>query len=155
LTYDLFTPIIALSEAEEWKDAVLEWRLVSIGYDQKGTFCICTHFIKEVCYIENVSNGNRTIVGNHCISQFRGSDLTSVFRALSKGKVNPALIAYAFEEGIITPWERDFMNDTWRKRKFVGNQKNKFDEIKRKIYRACRTRPSLHARNSLPDGGWK
>ena len=137
--FDLFPQILTLSEATEWKDVALEWRLVWIQWDKEGDHCICGHFIKEKCFIENVVNGNRTVVGNCCIKKFKGRDLTSVFRALARGKVNAALIAYAFEEGILNEWERDFMYDNWRKRKFTWKQKNKLEQIKRKIYKACQT----------------
>jgi len=137
-SFDLFPEIMNLSEADNWKDAALEWRLVGIQYDKKGDHCICGHFIMEKCFIENVVNDNRAVVGNHCIKKFKGMDLASVFRALSKGKVNAALIAYAFEEQIINKWERDFLYDRWRKRKSTSSQEDKFSEIKDKIYAVAR-----------------
>jgi len=138
-SFDLFPEIMKLSEADEWKDAALEWKLVWIQWDKEGDHCICGHFIKEKCFIENVVNGNRTVVGNYCIKKFKGRDLTSVFRALAQGKVNAALIAYAFEEGIINEYERDLMYNLWRKKKRTWKQRNKFEQIKQKIYKACKT----------------
>ena len=137
-TFRLFPEILMLSEADDWQDAALEWKLVGIQWDKKGDHCICGHFIKEKCFIKNIVNGNHTIVGNCCITKFKGEDLTSVFRALSQNKVNAALIGYAYEEGIINEWELDFMLKLWRKRKLTWKQRNKFNEIKAKIYKACK-----------------
>ena len=128
-----------LSEADEWKDAALEWNLVGISWEKEGGHCICGHFIKEFCYIRNVVNKNRTIVGNCCITKLGGQDLTNVFRALAQNKVNPALIGYALEARVISGWEFDFMMDVWRKRKFSEKQLNKYNEMKAKIYKACQT----------------
>ena len=88
-------------------------------------------------------NGNQAIVGNCCINlfpQFSGKvyDLASAFRALKNNKVNPALIEFARDEGIITKWEYDFSMDTWRKRKLSPRQARSRAQVKRKIYRACK-----------------
>ena len=126
-----------LSEADNWEDAALEWKLVGVSYVKEGGYCICGHFIKEFCFIRNVVNGSRTIVGNHCIKKFKGQDLTNVFRALAQNKINPALLGHAIDEDIITKWEFNFMMDVWRKRKLSYKQGGIFDAIKAKIYKAC------------------
>lgn len=136
--FRLFPEIIKLSEADNWGDAALEWKLVGIQWDKKGDHCICGHFIKEKCFIRNVVNGNHTLVGNCCIHKFKGRDLTSVFRALSRNKVNAALIGYAYEEDVINSWEFEFMINLWRKRRLSWKQRNKFIEVKAKIYEACK-----------------
>jgi len=135
--FQLFSGIIELSEADNWEDAVLEWKLIGIQYDKKGDFCICGHPIKEKCFMENVVNGKRVVVGNVCIHKFKGEDLTSVFRALADGRVNAALIGYAYEEDIISEWEYEFMLDVWRKRKRTYKQRRIFSRVKKKIYKAC------------------
>ena len=83
-------------------------------------------------------NDQTSTVGNCCINQFFARDLVSVFRALRANKINPALLAYADEEKVITKWEFNFMMDVWRKRKFTSSQSAKYNEIKDKIYSACR-----------------
>ncbi len=136
--FQLFPEIMKLSEATEWEDVALEWKLVWIQWDKEGDHCICGHFIKEKCFIRNVVNNNRAVVGNCCIKKFRGRDLTSVFRALSRGKINPALISYAFEGSIIDAWEEKFMLNFWRKRELSWAERNRFNIIRQKIYDACK-----------------
>ena len=136
--FELFPQIMELSEADNWQEAALEWKLIGIQWDKEGDYCICGHFIKEKCFIRNVVNNNRTVVGNCCIKKFKGKDLTNVFRALSQKRINPALIGYAYEEKVINEWEFDFMMDLWRKRKFSEKQERKFNEIKAKIFKACK-----------------
>lgn len=51
--FHLFEEILALSVATEWKDAAQEWRLFWVDRADEGTYCICGHFIKEMCFIEN------------------------------------------------------------------------------------------------------
>jgi len=137
-SFDLFPQIIELSEADTWEDAALEWKLVGVQWDKEGGYCICGHFIKEFCFIRNVVNDNQTIVGNCCIKKFKGQDLTNVFRALARNRVNPALLGYALEEGVINGWEFNFMMRYWRKRKMSYTEKRKFNEIKGKIFKACK-----------------
>ena len=141
--FDLFSPIIRMSEADTWEAAALEWNLITIEWRDEGGHCICTHFIKEHCQIENMINGNQTIVGNCCINkfpQFTGKvyNLGSAFRALRNKKVNPALIEFALDEKVINAWEYNYMMDIWRKRKLSRVQRDKKDQITRKIYRACK-----------------
>ena len=109
----------------------------SVGQEVYGGHCICTHYIKEKCYIRNMVNGKDTIVGNCCINHFGGRDLSSVFRALRDNRINPALLSYANEEDVINVWEFNFMMDVWRKRKFSFLQRAKYNQIKKKIYDAC------------------
>lgn len=142
MSFNLFDPIIRLSEADLWKDAAMEWKLLTIEWRDEGGHCICNHYIKEHCQIENMINGNQAIVGNCCINkfpQFSGKvyDLASAFRALKNKKVNAALIEFARDEGILNDWEYIFLLGTWRKRKFTSKQAQVFNRIKRKIRSAC------------------
>lgn len=91
-----------------------------------------------MCYIRNKVNNEDSVVGNCCINHFIGKDLKSVFRALRNNKINPALLFYTHEAKIITKWEYDFMMDVWRKRKFTYKQRRVYNQIKKKIYDACK-----------------
>ena len=142
--YNLFEPIIKLSVADNWDEAKLEWELVTIIWREEGGNCICTHFIKEHCQIENIINGNNTVVGNCCINQFpriSGDvvDLNSCFRALKNKRINPALVDFARDQNIINDWEMNFLLDLWLKRKLTYKQQLKKDEISRMIFKACRS----------------
>lgn len=141
--YELFRPIIELSVADEWEAAAQEWKLLTIEWRDEGGHCICSHYIKEHCQIENMINGNQAIVGNCCINkfpQFSGKvyDLSSAFRALRRKKINPALIEFAYHEHKISDWEHDFLLDVWRKKNLTDKQDQKKKEIQRKIIRACK-----------------
>ena len=128
--YKLSQEIIALSDADTWDHAKLEWDLDEIykaNRDNPET-CLCGHYpILEVCVIRNLKNGETVVVGNCCVKKFiKESD--RIFRALDRIKddytkaLNADTISYAYDKGWIDDWQKDFYIDTWRKRKLSDKQ---------------------------------
>lgn len=137
MSYDIFEPILELSESEDWNKARLEWELEGYKYFKDWTYCACGHKIKEALIIRNQLNGNEATVGNCCINQFPGQRSRYLaFKAALDCRINEALIELTYELNILTDWEHKFMLDVWRKRKFKGKQRKYYLEIKRKIFDA-------------------
>lgn len=64
--------IVSLSEADVIEDAILEWdclRVVNLPVGVKSR-CPCGVAITHEYHLENLYNGNRTIVGSTCIAYF-------------------------------------------------------------------------------------
>ena len=63
--------LIKHSDYKEYDGAILEWLHKGDRWvEDKITFCICGHPIKERCLVINEVNGNRLIIGNCCIHKF-------------------------------------------------------------------------------------
>jgi len=62
-----------LSKANNFKDAIKEWRLQKVIYDPDGTRCICKKEIYYLCHIINVENGLLTIIGSDCCKHIENS----------------------------------------------------------------------------------
>lgn len=129
--------ILPLSNATEWSDAKNEWRLVGIEVQEDWDNCPCGKEIKELCYIQNQLNGNKTYVGNVCVNRFIGIDTGNLFAGLRRiiddeaANANEDLIIHAFKLGYIFEREYNFLMQTRRKRVLSGKQL----EWKRKINR--------------------
>ena len=139
-SFKLIEEIVNLSEADEWKEAQKEWipnGREEVGSGEEFGTCLCSHYpLKELCHIKNKLNGNEAIVGNCCIQKFFLKDVSKAMNALSKGKLNEELILASHKRGTINGWERDFLLDVWRKRKFSPKQLRKLESLKRKIFDA-------------------
>ena len=134
MEFELIKNILALSASNVWNDAKKEWEFFGIEI-KHGSSCLCGKYpISECCYLRNTQNRNEVVVGNCCIKRFMGDNTkTKMFNAISKEKINAALIEYAFKKGIINDWENKFANDLWRKRTLTEKQKYFFDKIKKRI----------------------
>lgn len=140
--FRLIREIIDRSEADNWQEARLEWRLADIYFadsDDPGT-CLCSHFpIIEHCVLRNRLNAARVEVGNVCVTRFMGINSNRVFRCLSRimeddsRAMNPDTIEFAFAKGLLSDWEREFSLDTWRIRKLSSRQAGKRVEINRMV----------------------
>ena len=65
--------LINLSKAKQYKEAIKEWRLQNVIYDEDGTRCICNKYIHYLCHIINIKNGKMTIIGSHCCNHIEKS----------------------------------------------------------------------------------
>lgn len=145
MQYKLIERILKLSTSQIWETAKKEWIVTEILYlDEEEEFeeCLCTHYpIRELCFIMNTTNKNKTMVGNCCIKNFLGDKTkTKMFKAIAKNKINKALIDYAKEKRIITEWEFKFTTDIWRKKNLTDKQQWKFKQVKSKIISAVKKR---------------
>lgn len=88
-------------------------------------------------------NGTRLEVGNCCINQISDEfdPLKRIFPALRDGRINPAVIIYAFRQNIINVWEKNFLQNVWRKRNRSYKQENVFNKIREKIYDRIKISP--------------
>lgn len=127
--------IINLSQANTWAGAISEWRRAGIerlddGEESKR--CLCDHFpIRELCYVVNTVNGNRTLVGNHCVEKFKDDaidddefkSIPRIFQALNRilkdqfVSANDELLEQAVREEIFSEEEAGEYQDIKRKRK--------------------------------------
>lgn len=146
--FKLFKEIINLSESKEWDSAKHEWEVTDISHLsewEEFESCLCWQYpIKEVCYLTNIKNWNRTIVWNVCVNKFLDLDINinKVFQVIKKLKndnsssLNEEAIKYFFEKNIITKKDKDFYLNIWRKKKLSDNQKKWKLDINRKVLRS-------------------
>ena len=147
--YELASKIIALSVADTWDEAKLEWSLVDVYKEDVPDTCLCGHFpIIENCVIANRCNGNQAIVGNVCVKKFLGLPSDKIFQAINRiaqdneRALNAEAVEHAHRKGWINDWERKFYFDTMRRRNLSGRQRQKRIEINDKVLRMiARNRP--------------
>jgi len=127
--FKLISEIIALSVADHWDGAKLEWALEGITFSEEPDTCLCGHFpIIEICTIKNSMNGNRADVGNCCVKKFLGLPSDLIFQGIKRvqkddtNALNADSIRHAFKNGWITDKEKTFLFDTSRKRNLSGKQ---------------------------------
>ena len=138
--------LLRYSEAKRWEDARQEWRLNHIWYAdiEDARTCECGHYpICEICVVENEVNGTFLEIGNCCINQISPEfdALKRIFPALREGRINPAIVDYAFKQRIINDWEKRFLLDVWRKYSYSPRQAAKFEQIRYRIYENIRISP--------------
>lgn len=136
----LIDHVISLSSATTKAEAFLEWEL---DYIESSSFlekCPCGVNIKDICYIKNIVNGNKTFVGNECIKIFTSlSDTKNIFEGLKRIKTsldnaaNRALVSYARKRGYINEYEFNFAMNTCRKRILSDKQTSTRRRINYKI----------------------
>ena len=140
--------IIALSQANNWDEARLEWKVDRIEIADDPHTCLCTHWpILELCFLSNDVTGNRTMVGNVCVKKFLGLDSDAMFAAVRRiagditRAMNPDLIVHAYSNGWINDWEKQFYLNTWRKRALSYRVSLSRVAINRKVLRRIRSAP--------------
>jgi hypothetical protein len=138
--FRLFKEIIALSIATTWEEAKAEWDLKNVYREDEPLTCLCGHTpIIEICVLQNRLNKNWAEVGNVCVTKFLGLESDLIFsglRRIARDKdkaLNEASTSYAYEQGWINEWERDFCLSTMRKRSLTAKQALKRAEINRLI----------------------
>ena len=165
--YKLSKEIVALSVADTWDRAKLEWELEDIYHEDEPDTCLCSHFpINELCYLRNTKNGNSALVGNVCVKMFLGLPSEKIFDAINRitkdtGKAqNAEAIDHAFKKQGINEWERSFYLNTWRKRALSAKESLKRAQINERVLRNIKNardgkRPSDHGyhRGSPDDNG--
>jgi hypothetical protein len=125
----LIEAILALSHADTWEEARLEWSLAHVYFaDEPGT-CLCGHApIIEHCVLVNTLNGHEVVVGNECVTRFLGIGSKDIFAGLRRviknprAALSPAAVAHAYQEKWINDWERKFCLDTAKNRRPSAKQ---------------------------------
>jgi hypothetical protein len=83
----------------------------------------------------NRENGNTVVVGNVCVTRFLGLDSEALFRALRRIRKNPgcalstAIVERLWELGLVSEWERGFLQNTTHRRRLSERQRAKRTEI--------------------------
>ena len=137
--FKLSKEIINLSVSQVWDKAKLEWVLSDIYFSDDFENCLCGHEIIECCVLTNTINKNECVVGNVCVNRFMGIDSDKIFDAVKRVKkdlsksLNVDALQYAHQKCWINDWEKDFYNDTLRKRKMSEKQEIKRKQINQKI----------------------
>ena len=66
----LIHELLAMSRAQSWAEAKLEWDFFDAYEDTNMTHCLCRHGIMERCVLRNRLTGCLALVGNKCVKQF-------------------------------------------------------------------------------------
>ena len=134
--YKLASEIIALSDADNWDAAKLEWALHEVYEADDPETCLCGHFpIIELCILSNKLNSNLATVGNCCVKKFIGLPSDKIFQAVKRVRkdasksLNAEAIDHAFNRGWLTAWEKDFYFDIMGKRSLTAKQASKKKQI--------------------------
>ena len=131
--------ILPLSNASEFSAAKSEWKLVGVEIQEEFDSCPCGQPIKELCYIKNQLNGNKTYVGNVCVNRFIGIETGNLFAGLKRiakddtANANEDLIIHAYRLGYIYETEYQFLMQTRHKRKLSEKQLAWKQKINRRI----------------------
>ncbi len=132
--------IVALSEADNWDEAKLEWSLWEIYQVEEPETCLCSHHpIIEICVLKNKKNGFHANVGNVCVDKFLGLDSKKIFDAVKRVQndiskaLNVETIVFFFERNLIGGKDKDFYISTWRKRLLSAKQQQWREDINRRI----------------------
>ncbi|EJO9911212.1 hypothetical protein NU785_002817 [Vibrio parahaemolyticus] len=121
--------ILPLSNSQDFHAAKNEWKLVGIEIQEDWDHCPCGQRIKELCYIQNQFNANKTYVGNVCVNQFIGISTGNLFDGLKRiakdcsANANEDLILHAYQLGYIYEKEYQFLMQTRRKRTLSDKQR--------------------------------
>lgn len=137
----LSTRVVELSVADGWDEAKLEWMFEKAVLSEEPEKCLCTHHpIKELCYIRNRRNANRTMVGNCCVRHFFGiHEPTTIFQALKRVEADSTrslgrvALRYAASNHIFNDWEISFYSNTVSKRKLSYKQQIKREALNNKF----------------------
>jgi len=131
--------ILPLSNASDFYAARNEWKLVGVEVHEEFDSCPCGQPIKELCYIENQINHNKTYVGNICVNRFIGIETGNLFAGLKRialddqANANEDLIIHAYKLGYIYEKEYQFLMQTKNKRKLSAKQLSWKQKINRRI----------------------
>ena len=131
--------ILPLSNSQEFHTAKNEWKLVDVEIQEGWDNCPCGQDIKELCYITNQLNGNKTYVGNVCVNQFIGIKTGNLFAGLKRiakdiaANANEDLIIHSYKLGYIYESEYKFLMDTKHKRKLSPKQQAWKEKINKRI----------------------
>jgi len=143
-SFKLMERVIALSEANTWDEAVLEWQLDYSMFVDEPEKCLCGHYpIKEIFVLVNTKNESMPIqVGNSCIEKLDPNqaavtrNVKRVAKDITKS-FKPHIVHFARMEGWIDEWSRNFYVDTWRKRKLSDKQAQHRQRINKVILAKC------------------
>jgi len=131
--------ILPLSNSKDFNTAKNEWELIDVEIQEDLDNCPCGKTIKELCYIKNKLNDNKTYVGNVCVNQFIGIQTGNLFAGLKRiaanltANANADLISYSYKLGYIHENEYNFLMDTKNKRKLSTKQQAWKEKINRRI----------------------
>jgi len=122
----LIQAILKKSISKDWGEARKEWYVDFI--DQKPTHCPCGHPIVNRCHLVNNKNNEKMYVGNVCVKNFVGIDMSSAFSGLNRLKeditanANASLLECLKNKDIFKEYEFDFLMKMKNKRKFTEKQ---------------------------------
>ena len=143
--YKLSEEIIALSVANTWDKARLEWIIEELYWEEEPDTCLCGQFpINDMCYLRNTKNGNRALVGNVCVKKFEHLPSGKMFDAIKRvakdetKSLNPEAIEHAYTKQWINTWEHNFYFDTWRKKNLSDRQLSTRIKINRVVLNRVR-----------------
>ncbi len=132
--FKLIERTIELSVNKNWNEAKKEWKVYHIYMSSEYLTCDCGHFpIVEIVKIQNLYNNNIMTIGNCCVKKFIDEDYDNFFHALYRDIINESIILQSFKDRIINEWEKNFLLDVWRKRKFSSKQHNLYETLKNKL----------------------
>ncbi len=139
--------IVGKSVCQQYPQVLGEWQLdhvYKLEREDPTEYCLCSHWIREVCVVVNTQNRNAAKIGNCCIKYFEkdspafsgmhnASDCIRRIHADASRAPNTGLIQQAFRRGVLNQWEVDFCKKTQKKRILTQSQKDKRAQINRKL----------------------
>ena len=159
MSWQLPQRLTGLSESKIWPKNVAEWKLQDVYTLRPGEdteYCLCSHWIRQVCVVKNDRNGSEAKIGNCCIrffekhsSSFAGmhtvqDGLRRIRRDTSRA-ANIGLVDQAYRSGVLNAWERRFSIDTAKMRSLTDAQAATRANINKKLVQGI----SVTARESF------
>ncbi len=153
MSWHLPERLTGLSESKIWPRNVAEWKLHDVYNLRPGEdteYCLCSHWIRQVCVVKNGQNGHEAKIGNCCIrffekhsASFEGMHtVQDGLRRIQEDKsraANVGLVEQAFRSGVLNTWERDFCIDTAKKRSLTDAQVATKEKINKKLIQGIST----------------
>lgn len=138
----LITNIIENSIADKYEDAIGEWDIKRLSFQEDGT-CLCGQkHIKQMCFMENRLNGNQVEVGANCANKISSVDAEAIFTSIERVRKDdhklPSQLHLDFAyktQKCITEWEYDFVNDIKQRIKRAKNANKKYELSEKQLKR--------------------
>lgn len=145
----LLEGLLALSAAQDWESARMEWSLVDVAESGEGDRCLCGHHpVHDLCRMRNSATGLEALVGNCCAKRFMGMHSDAIFSGIKRVAANPSkslgdeALALATRNGWITGWEEALYRKASQKKGVTDSQAAKKAEINERILARVRA-PAL------------
>lgn len=144
---NFYGTLFKYSVSTDLNNMLAEWEITKIKKDYENeNYCICTHPITELVYIQNKLNGNELIIGNCCMDKIgkvperMTNNLFRLKKDITKS-MNRDLIDFIQQKyNLLTKWEFNFYLDIMKKRKLSDRQMEIKQKINQKVIKSFTTK---------------
>lgn len=125
MKYKLLKEVLKFSvNKEDIELAKREWKFVYLY--QKESYCLCGKAIVNCCVMENVHTKEHIVIGNECVTKFKGDDFSKIFNELNKirkdvdKKFKSITLEFFYKRGLLNEIEFNFYKQMlhWKKMSF-------------------------------------